>query len=298
MTKPTSFEEIDQLTRKFRESIIQPEGELSVKAEHIEYMSKTHFDIPNLDYDILSELPRFLFRTTIFPTGTKFGNADRSHFLMWMAEIRHYRWDFEYRDNLFPTLFDSLMRAHSVEVNKLPSSPDFRLTPLLMDVSMFAACFAFPLLERCIRTKCHEYVRGDGLVLQQFHIPRYGRRDRVYDVGNYISKISHELKLLELHVATSEFGKKLRSFIDEINEDFGLRFDDPYELIGYWRNRLLHGENIWSTGLDAVTYLICMMLMSEIRREEYNSKKDDLKKHIKFKQEKASPFLWYRYKLP
>lgn len=298
MSGYTSLEEIDQLTREFRESIIQPDGSRVLKAEHTEYMRTIHFDVPNMGYHVLFELPRFLVRTTIFPRGARYGNADEPHFLTWMTEICHFtKWNFKYQDRRFTGLFDLLVSSHLANASGLPSSLNFHLTRFLGSFHVFAACFAFPFLERCVRTKCKEYVRADGLVLREFRIPRYGKRDRSYDTGDYISNISHELKLLELYVATSEFRQRLRRFMDELNEDSWLRFNDPFELVSYWRNRLLHGEQIWSIGWDAATYLICMTLMSEIPKEEYNSKKDDLKEHIKSKQQTASPFLWYRYKL-
>lgn len=292
----TSLEEINRLTREFRESIIQPDGSHVLKKEHMEYMRTIHFDIPNFDYDVLFELPRFLVRTTVFPRGCRYGNADQPHFLTWMAEICHYpKWDVEYQDSRFPLLFDLLVSSHLGETSMPPPSLNVHLTRFLSNFHIFGACFAFPFLERCIRIKCNKYVKDDGLVIQDFKIPRYGRSDRPYARGNYISNISHELKLLDRYVATSEFKGRLRRFMGELNEDSGMRLDDPYEIVGYYRNTLLHGEHIWSTGWDAAAYLICMMLLSEITREEYNSKIGDLKEHIKWEQKTHSPFLWYKY---
>ena len=99
------------------------------------------------------------------------------------------------------------------------------------------------------------------------------------------------------HYVSSTFFKDiLYNFLKELNEDSWLRFNDPFNLIGHWRNILLHGENIWSSGGDIATYLICLILLSNISRDEYNSKIDQLLEHIKFKQKTKSPFLWYPYK--
>lgn len=298
MVSYTSLGEIDQVTRRFRESIIQPDGSHVLKNEHMAYMGRTNFDIPNLDFDVLFEIPRFLVRTTVFPRGCRYGNADQPHFLTWMAEVCQYRKrNFKWQDKRFTSLFDLLVSSHLGDVSGLPSYLNPYLIRFLGNFHIFAACFSFPFLERCIRTKCEKYVRNDGLVTEDFKISRHGRDHKHYTRGEHISNISHELKLLDCYVATPEFRARLRRFMDELNEDSLMRFNDPYDLIGHYRNTLLHGEDIWSTGWDAATYLICMILMSEIPQGEYDSKIDDLKQHIRFKQRTASPFLWYRYKL-
>lgn len=294
----TSLEEINRLTREFRQDIIQPDGSIELKEKHIKYSSIIHFDIPNLDYDVLFELPRFLVRTTIFPRGVNIGNTDRPHFWTWMAEICNYsKWDFKYRDRRFPYLFNLLISSHLASISTLPLPLNFYQTQLLSSFHIFAACFAFPFLEKCLRTKCYKYVSEDGVVLKNFTIQLRGRKPRLYTKSSRISNITHELKLLDHYVATSFFRKRLQGFMDELNKDSGMRLNDSYELISKWRNPLLHGEQFWSTGRDAVTYLICMMLLSEISQKEYESKIDDLKENIKWKQKTASPFLWYNYKL-
>jgi len=297
MTKYTSLDDIDNLTREFRESIIQPDGRQTVKVDHYKFMQDVHFDIPNLDYNVLCELPKFLVRMTIFPGGNRYYNADQPHFLMWMAEICHFRWDFTYHDKWFTHYFRLLVNSHLAKWT-VPSSLDRVIQDVLRDLHILAACYAFPFLERCIRTKCDKYVQEDGLVIKKFKIPRYGESDKSYTSGKHISNISHELKLLHRYVATSDLREMLDRFMNELNEDSGLRLNDVYELIGYWRNRLLHGEEIFGSGWDVATYLICIMLMSEITKDEYNSKLDELRDTIRFKQERGShPFLWYRYKL-
>jgi len=291
----SSLKEIDRLTSKFREGIIQPDGSRVLKHEHIEYQEMIHFDLPNLDYDVLFELPRFLVRTTIFPSGARYGNADQPHFLTWMAEICNYKWDFKFQDKRFRHLFDLLVSSHLADVSSLPSSLNYYLVMFLNSFHTFAACFTFPFLERCIRMKCYKFVRDDGFVLEDFDIPRYGRGTRPYRRGQYISNISDELKLLAFYVAMPEFRARLDRFMDELNEDSWIRLDDPYELIGRWRNTLLHGEHVWSSGWDAATYLVCMILLSEIGRKNYELIKNDIKQLVKWKQKTASPFLWYPY---
>ena len=297
MVLVSSLEEMEQLTREFREGIVQPDGGRILKQEHLKYQSEIHFDIPNLSYDILCEVPRLLVRTTIFPNGARYGNSDQYPFWLWMAEVCNYRkWDFEYRDKRFSDLFGLLISSHLAVGIPFPSYPNYYLSRFLGSFHIFATCYAFPFLERCIRYKCHEYVNDDGYIIQDFSIPRFGRSDREYSRGQFISNISHELKLLD-KVATTNFREILRRFMDELNEDSWLRLDDPYEIIGNWRNMLLHGEHIWSSGWDATTCLICLVLLSEINAEEYNSKLADLKEDITWRQKQSTTFLWYPYKI-
>lgn len=294
----SSLEEIDCLTRKFRESVIQPDGSHVLKDEHMEYMRTIHFDLPNLDYDVLCEIPRFLVRTTVFPRGCRYGNADQPHFLAWIAEVCDYpNWDFKHKDERFRHLFGLLISSHLADTSSLLPSLRRPSSQVFMRFHVFAACFAFPFLERCIRTKCDEYVRDDGRVIKGFRIHRYGKTDRPYVRGRYMSNISHELKLLDRYVASPELRGRLRRFMDELNEDSLLTLEDPYELVGHYRNKLLHGEEIWSTGWATATYLVCLLFLDEITRDEYNSKMSDLREHAKWKQRTGLPFLWYNYRI-
>jgi len=304
MTSFTLISDIEKQTNEIRKAIIQPDGSIQVKMEQWKYMNSINIDIINIDYSTLCELPRFLMRTSIFPIDNYFHNLDISHFLMWMAEIFSFRYDFNpdamKQDTLFSRYFKSLLASQLFSITQLSmENIPFYLRESLGELSIFSACFSFAFLERCIRIKCSDFVGDDGLVLQDFNIPRYHRSDRKYVKGNYISNISHELKLLTLYVATIDFKDRLNRFMNELNEVSGHRLDDPFELISNWRNRLLHGENIWSTGLDVTTYLICMMLLDEIPEQIYNSKKDVLKDIIKFKQQDhiRAHDLWYRLKI-
>jgi len=304
MTGFTSISDIDEKTNAIRKAIIHPDGSIQVKMEHWKYMNSLNIDILNIDYNVLCELPRFLMRTSIFPIDNYFHNLDSSHFFMWMAEIFSFRYDFNpdamKRDSLFSRYFTSLLASQLYSITSLSmENIPFYLREALGELSIFTACFAFAFLERCIRIKCSDFVGDDGLILQDFDIPRYHRSDRKYVKGKYISNISHEFKLLTFYVAIDDFKDRLIKFVNELNEVSGHHLDDPFELISHWRNRLLHGENIWSTGLDITTYLICMILLDEIPGQIYNSKKDELKDIIKFKQQDniRAHDLWYRFKI-
>ena len=67
----TSLEEIDRITREFRDSVIQPDGSQALAIDSMRYMQSVNFDIPNLEYDVLCEVPRFLVRTTVFSSGLR-----------------------------------------------------------------------------------------------------------------------------------------------------------------------------------------------------------------------------------
>lgn len=246
-----SLEDIDKITSDFRKAIIQPDGRHEFDEERYEYLGKIHFDIPHMEYNVLCEIPRYLVRTSIFPRGGIYGNLDKISFLLWMAEVSTYHeWDFEYRDKRFKDLFGLLICSHLYDVSKINIPNNYHFTRFIGNFHILPACYAFPLLERCIRFKCHKYVSHDGAVIKDFDIPRYGRNDRSYRIGQHISNISHELKLLYHHVASSNFQNTLNRFMNEVNEDSLLRLPDPFNLIGEWRNKLLHGEHIWSSGFD------------------------------------------------
>lgn len=290
----TSLADIVKITSDFRKDIIQPDGSRVLQEKHLKYQNTIHFDIPHMEYDVLCEIPRYLVRTSIFPNGARYGNVDQRVFWLWMAEVSFFpEWDFEYRDERFIDLFGLLISSHLVDVSKITMPVNYHFARFIGNFHILPACYAFPFLERCIRTKCHQYVNEDGMVIKNFNIPRHGRNDRSYTIGQRISNISHELKLLYHYVASPNFRNTLNKFMNELNEDSWLRIPDPFNLIGCWRNRLLHGKNIWSSGWEIATYLICLILLSYISKVEYNLKIDSLREHIRYKQKTNSPFLWF-----
>ena len=144
MVGHTSLEEIDKITREFRESVIQPDGSQRLTSDHMNYMQRANFDIPNLDYDVLCEIPRFLVRTTVFPRGNRYGNADKPHFLTWMAEICHYgRWSSE---RPAPPPAQVSHEDQSEEIASLTKPMSAPFTPPGADA------FKLPVLPRYLRT--------------------------------------------------------------------------------------------------------------------------------------------------
>ena len=296
MSLSKSLEDIDKITSDFRKGIIQSDGSRAFDEEHYEYLGKIHFDIPHMEYNVLCEIPRSLVRTSIFPKGGIYENPDKIAFLLWIAEVSSFlKWDFQYRDKRFKDLFGLLICSHLFDVSKINMPNNYHFTRFIGNFHMLPACYAFPFLERCIRFKCPKYVKPDGAVIKDFDIPRYGRNDRLYRISEHISDISHELKLLYHHVASSNFQNILNRFMNEVNEDSWLRLPDPFNLIVEWRNELLHGQKIWSSGFDVSTYLICLILLSYISEDEYNLKIDSLLEHVQYKQKTNSSFLWYSF---
>ncbi|GAJ03513.1 unnamed protein product, partial [marine sediment metagenome] len=225
----------------------------------------------------------------------RYANSDQIPFLLWMAEVGFFhKWDFKYRDKRFRDLFGLLIGSHLFDASNINMPNNYHFTRFIGNFHILPACYSFPFLERCIRFKCHEYVSESGSVKKRFNIPG----ERTYEIGRRsISNISHELKLLYHHVASSNFQNILNRLMDELNEDSWLRLPDPYNLIGNWRNKLLHGENIWSSGFEISTYLISLILLSYISEDEYNSKIDSLLEHIQYKQETNSSYLWYVFQI-
>jgi len=294
MSKLTSLKDISNISKEFRKDIIQPDGRRVLKDKHLIYQNTIHFDLPYLDYDVLCELPRFLIRTSIFPNGARYGNIDQTVFWYWLAEVCFFdKWDYKHDDKRFKNLFGLLISSHMVNSSNISIPKNYHFARFIGDFHVLSACFAFPFLERCIRYKCKNYVSVDGSVLTNFQIPRYGKTDRPYNVGKFISNISHEVKLLYYYAFSRKFQKTLDKFFNELNKDSGLNNPDPFDLIGYWRNQLLHGQNIWSSGWEIATYLICLILLNYIPKKEYNSKISDLRKHVTWMQQTNSPYLWY-----
>ena len=290
----TSLTEIDKITSEFRKDIVQPDGSRVLLDKHLEYQKTIHFNIPHMEYDVLCEMPRYLVRTSIFPNGARYGNIDQVAFWLWMAEVSNFgQWDFKYKDKRFRDLFGLLISSHLVDVSKITMPINYHFTRFIGNFHILPACYSFPFLERCIRFKCYKYVDEDGTVIKQFNIPRNGRSDRSYKIGQRVSNISHELILLYNYVASPYLQNTLYKFLNELNEDSWLRIPDPFNLIGDWRNNLLHGKNIWSSGWEIATYLICLILLSYISNDEYNTKIDSLREFIRYKQKMNSPFLWY-----
>lgn len=299
MSSTSSLPEIDKITTDFRKDIVQPDGSRALQEWHIEYQKTIHFDIPHMEYDVLCEIPRYLIRTSVFPNGARYGNVDQHVFWLWLAEVSTFHdWDFKYRDKRFKDLFGLLISSYFFDVSTITMPQNFHFARFIGNFHILPSCYAFPFLERCIRFKCHEYVRPDGAIIKDFNIPRYGGSYHPYRIGQRpISNISDELKLLYYQVASSRYQNIMDRFMNELNEVSWLKIPDPFNLIGNWRNKLLHGENIWSTGREIATYLICLILLSHITEQEYNMKIDTLREHIRYKQQTDSPYLWYLYAL-
>jgi len=297
----TSISEIEKLTKEFRESIIKPDGRHVLKAEHTKFMRTVHFDFPHLDYKTIFELPKFLVRTTVFPRECRYHNVDQTQFFAWSAELCNYpKWFDKWKDKEFSHLFNLLvssqLREYTILIPKTINE-NIHIIDFLTGLDIFATCFAFPLLERCIRYTCNEYVKVDGVVIKHFTISELDGEDIKY--GNEgrkrVNNISHELKLLREYVASPEFRLRLDDFMRELNDASQWGFADPYNIIKKWRNPLLHGEQMSHIGLDFASYLISMLLLNQISEDEYNENLEDIRKLVKWKQRTSSPYLWYRH---
>ncbi len=232
MASTKLLSEIDTITTDFRRDIVRPDGSRVLHERHIEYQKTIHFDIPHMKYDVLCEIPRYLIRTSVFPNGARYGNADQYVFWLWLAEVSSFHdWDFEYRDNRFQDLFGLLISSFFFDVGGITMPRNYHFARFIGNFHILPSCFSFPFLERCIRFKSHEYVSPNGVVLKDFNLPRYGRSDRSYRIGQPpISNISHGLKLLYYHVASSHYQNIMDRFMNELNEVSGLRISEVVNL--------------------------------------------------------------------
>lgn len=281
---------IEALTSQYRNLIIQPNGALAIgNQQQNELLISNNFTSEELtqDFSIFCQLPPFLIRTCIFPRGN-IVIADRALPFIdyWAIKTINYfnhhpkfmKRDFEQNDNL--QLFESLLL---LDLQRERFDIIKRETPLgkVIDnaTGKLLPCFIYPFLEASVRKACSKLINSDGTIVNVNAFPTKIKalyENRLKKDPNYhVSNIGDELLLL-----TQASTNPLRVTIDATLKEFASCLNsskDVYATISEARNGILHGESIGSKGAITAKYIIFLICLSSISKEDYKKELDRIR---------------------
>jgi len=115
-------------------------------------------------------------------------------------------------------------------------------------------------------------VKPNGEVISQFEIKSLtDNKNRIYKVGSFISNIEHLLRFYLENVAHISTKENIESILDSLIPAFerkdGNKFIHGSQIIGYWRNSSLHGEENYST-IGGI--ILSIMILLELESLESN----------------------------
>lgn len=281
---------IRQLCDRYIELALRPDGSIALTAEHNKLLITRYFDIPNFSLEVLQELPVYLTQTLAFPRGNVIVTQDHTLFWAWTAEVVHQlEREIELFNGDITHFFGLLVHANLSSLGRAPRDRrdmninsairllvDNHVEAVITEIYTLSAGFAFSLLEKLIRKKCGEYVKENGKIKKDFKI-----KNRPYEQGGIISNLAHELHLLE-KIGNENLKKKMQMFKEKLRKAEEKPSKDAYNILKEWRNTLLHGERLFSTTTGIVTNLICLVLLNEIPKDLYETKKEEIKKTVKW----------------
>ena len=139
----------------------------------------------------------------------------------------------------------------------------------------------YPFLEASVRKACSGIINANGTIIDINAFPtkiktRY-KNCLKKDPNYQVSKIGDELLLL-----TQSSSNPLRHTIDATVKEFANCLNsskDAYATISEARNGILHGQTIGSKGATTAKYVIFLIYLSNISREDYEKEFERIKHH-------------------
>ena len=146
---------------------------------------------------------------------------------------------------------------------------------------------SFSVLEGLMRRKNKDYVNTDGRVTNDFSVLDAAGIERNCVTGRTLNRLNFSLRCFE-QVVIPNRGRAC-ACLDEIKAEFTSLYTPPpakdvFDLIDEWRNDLMHGNQYWMDRVPILLNLICLLIIDEVDPVLYNSKKDEIKKHIEWVQ--------------
>jgi hypothetical protein len=146
---------------------------------------------------------------------------------------------------------------------------------------------AFSVLEGLLRRKNKDYMNTDGRVTNNFSVLDASGSARNWVTGNMLNRLKFSLRCFE-QVVVPNRGRPCTCLVETKTEFASLYTPPPamdvYDLIDEWRNDLMHGNQYWMDRVPILLNLMCLLIIDEIDPVLYNSKKDEIKKHIEWMQ--------------
>jgi len=150
------------------------------------------------------------------------------------------------------------------------------------------------VLEGLLRRKSPSFVDSSGLVVSPFTVTESNNRSRRYGPGTKLSRlnsIDDSFRLFE-QVTVANRTRACTGLVEmkqEILALYGIT-NDVYDLIGSWRNNLLHGEQYWMDRLPIVLNMICLLVLDEIDPAVYDSQLTQIQNRLSFRRQSGIPF--------
>jgi hypothetical protein len=149
---------------------------------------------------------------------------------------------------------------------------------------------AYAVLEGLLRRKNGNFVNEDGSVHTSF--PKYdckGKTKGSFKVNENLNRINYSIRLFENNTCSirSRTCIGLKQIQDEIFNLYG-KTKDAYDLIDYWRNDLVHGNEYWNNRVATILNLTCLLILDEIGPSVYNNSLSEFQISIESKRNNAS----------
>ena len=146
---------------------------------------------------------------------------------------------------------------------------------------------ALSVLEGLLRRKNKDYVNTDGRVTHNFSVLDASGRASNWVTGNMLNRLKFSFRCFE-QVVVPNRGRPC-TCLAETKTEFASLYTPPtamdvYDLIDEWRNDLMHGNQYWMDRVPILLNLMCLLIIDEIDPVLYNSKKEEIKKHIEWTQ--------------
>ncbi|WP_182104272.1 hypothetical protein [Niallia taxi] len=285
-------QEIKILSKKWRESVIENDGQISITTSGENYrLLRNGLHFHTFDLEDTQTACKELINMFV-------GSEDHYYFIAWAAELVHCFEYFSSEEFNISELFFTCVRASlsrlshplAEENSNYINNAEYNGQQLTWKSQLIFCHLSFPLLEAVVKKHCKEYVDYNGNVLKDFTV--CSRRYRVNPTNslesNKISNLKHLLHLLNYVVADSGLKNELKEMKKIIKSTPGNN-QDPYHLIHSWRNSSLHGSE--SIGMSR----IILHLVILIAIEDIKNKSDVFMPYVKQKVTKRLDNQLYRF---
>lgn len=222
-------------------------------------------------------------------------NADHKHFWAWCTflTIRFKRqiaafgdkdWRDAFRSLVDLTLSSRKLRGAGSSYLELHQASleyvNHHLLQTWMDKWMIAAPLALAVLEGLLRRKNGTYVDRDGIVTKQFQLGR-----RPYNINQHLNRIDESLRLFDQNTIPDR--NRPCTSLGSFNKEMLALYPgtDAYDLIGSWRNDLMHGSQYWMDRVPIVLNLISLLVIDEIDPTTYAAQHADLQRAVKWNEQ-------------
>jgi len=243
--------------------------------------------ISKLPVQILTKLPIYLTKTLEIQV-----NHDHYEYWAWSAQVFMYLEDTSIllrklrESNIKHDIIDLLFHICLARINYIPATVEAQVLNRVLDIIVsrhvhhmvskkfiLGAAMAFIALEAVLKTIISEVNEAK----EKFEKLRRQKRT----LGQVL-EIFDKYALPSLSQELQSDIQKLNTIIEDIWKAYG---DNWRSIILNWRNNFIHGIKTWiPRAYGVITNYICLLLWHSIPSEQYETKIEELMKHIEWRQ--------------